>query len=258
MLECTWIASFPKSGNTWVRYILAQLLYDFDLETSRIDATIPDLNNWEGDLTHQYNGAFTIKTHLKYDELPAQMKTRNAIYIVRHPGDVFVSILGYMAPNKDPDLLAEIHEQFFDENGSFPSWHELRFGGIVENVMSWSEAAEAGEDILFVRYEDILANTVSEIQRMAAFLGCDADESRCRVVAERTQFDNMRSLEEQQIAEQRNDMFLLEHGYKDGDPNFRFMRSGKSGEYHDTLAPATIQRLRELCVPILERFNYDM
>lgn len=256
MTDFTWITSFPKSGNTWCRYIVAHLLFDFDPDVSRIDATIPDINNWTGSLTCEYRGAYPVKAHLVYDRLPKRMGFRNAVYIVRNPLDVIVSTARYMEPDGDQAAVDRVVEDFIRLDGTLDSWLELGFGTICENVMSWVAARDAGQPVMLVRYEDLMSDPVGSIRLIADHLGVEVDEERCRLIAEATSFDAMRSLEERQVGEGRQDMFFVERGFKK-ERNFRFMRAGKSEQFRETLNPDQIDTLAALCRPIMERFSYE-
>jgi len=253
--EFTWIASYPKSGNTWCRYIVAHILFDFDPDTWRLDATIPDINNWTGDLIHQYKGAFPAKTHMTYSAIPPQMAMRNAIYLVRHPLDLVVSMAGYMEPEGSEDAVNDVLEDFIRGGGGLSKWLHLGFGTVSENVGSWADARDRGEPILIVRYEDLLQDPLAKTLEMAAFLDAPIDETRGREIVEATSFSSMQALEERQVRDRKADMFLVESEFKKG-RDFKFMRSGTSGQFRDALSPKVIERLLPLCQPVLDRFSY--
>src|ERR1043165_2498975 len=93
----TWIASYPKSGNTWVRFLLANCLAGPITESMQVEGAVPTLA--DGLDIDRLLGALSplcIKTHYPWSarHLFAE-KTERAIVIIRHPKDILLSNLDY-------------------------------------------------------------------------------------------------------------------------------------------------------------------
>lgn len=95
--QIIWIASYPKSGNTWLRFLLANLFYGPISSSSHLCEVVPDIH-WGVTANHLYGDRVTfMKTRWKYDsKLPFREDTAGAIYIIRNPLHVAVSNLNYM------------------------------------------------------------------------------------------------------------------------------------------------------------------
>src|SRR5262245_16333708 len=92
MARVVWLASYPKSGNTWVRFMLGNLMLGRVNSSAEITHQIPDIHYG---ITGQHlfgNHVTIIKTHWKYwPTLPLREDTVGVIYIIRHPLDVLES-----------------------------------------------------------------------------------------------------------------------------------------------------------------------
>ena len=98
-----WIASYPKSGNTWVRFLLANMLFGHVKTSADIEAMVPDVHRAD-EIKAQYHvgGTVFLKTHWALqDKMPQREKTAAAIHIVRHPLDVLRSHIDYMGLAED-------------------------------------------------------------------------------------------------------------------------------------------------------------
>jgi len=253
MSDFIWIASFPKSGSTWLRFILAHLLFDPKGDNSVIREMVPNIHDWRGNLKYDWQGAFPVKTHLAQHNLPVRMHSRAAIYIYRNPLDVIDSTLSYMNPKTDPereDLISQ-----FCMNGAVEPWGKtLAYGSWEENLESWT-AGSLGFPVLSLRYEDMLDSTQENIRRIADFLSVDVTDDKIDHVIRETSFDQMKKEEALEISTGASGVFTDERTLKKEE--FRFMRSGKGGTYRENLRADEIDRLMERFRPTMETVGYS-
>lgn len=154
-----WLASFPRSGNTFVRNIL----YDvFGLESGTFEIDRGVL------LEDDYLRYPVIKTHRLPSELiPADPGIR-AVYLVRDGRDAIVSMAHHrtdiIAPGSD--LMENMRAAVFAEKGSF-------FGGWSQNVLQWIPRAD-----LIIRYEDLIADPVACMEQLRALVGLPEGDYR--------------------------------------------------------------------------------
>jgi glycosyltransferase involved in cell wall biosynthesis len=147
-----WLASFPRSGNTFVRNIFFDV---FGLESGTYDLSDVGIELEPGCFNYP-----VVKTHMRPGRLPAETHNHKAICLVRDGRDAMVSIAHHrsdiIAPGSDftENLKAAIHA----EKGSF-------FGGWSRNVMEWLERAD-----LVVRYEELISDPVACMERMRTLL----------------------------------------------------------------------------------------
>jgi hypothetical protein len=188
--EDVMLVSYPRSGNTWVRVIIAYMLYDFERIKSLADINrlVPDIHRGIP-RSNNYSNPRVIKTHrsfgFRHERHRLDLYSKN-IYVVRHPIDVIRSYFSFQLK------LWEVNETSLDRfaikvtNGAIgPSWQS--------HVMSW-KTMENELDILYVRYEDLVAEPLVEIQRIGSFLGRTLTERECEEINCKSSLENMRKL----------------------------------------------------------------
>src|SRR5271156_62773 len=90
-----WIASYPKSGNTWVRFMACNLLYGRQESAAAVSVLAPDIHEKARELIERAHAGF-VKTHFACSpDMPMAERTAAAIYVVRRPEDVLVSNFYY-------------------------------------------------------------------------------------------------------------------------------------------------------------------
>ncbi len=252
MTEFIWVASFPKSGSTWMRYILAHLLFDVDDEKALVREMVPNIHDWEGPLKYDWKGAYLAKTHLAHHNLPARMKTRAAIYVIRNPLDVVDSSVAYMNPRSDGEQQRIIDE--FCSTGSLEPWCTiLGYESWESNITSWTGESR-DHALLIVQYEDMLKEPHEYIGRIAKFLDVDADDKKIEYVHDATTFSTMKQQEDKEVGSGAKGVFTDERLFDK--KNFSFMRSGKSGGYQECFSERQIEQLISRFGPTMESLGY--
>jgi len=146
-----WIASFPRSGNTFVRNILYEV---YGLSSSEFHR--------EADyhLDKEYFKHPFVKTHLHPGKLEPDDPNIKSVYLVRDGRDAMVSIAHQRSDIVAPgsDFIENLKAAIFAEKDTF-------FGGWSKNVNSWLEKAD-----LILRYEDLLADPINQIERLRAII----------------------------------------------------------------------------------------
>ncbi|MCS3678774.1 hypothetical protein GGP72_003052 [Salinibacter ruber] len=196
----TFIVSYPKSGNTWVRFLLANALYpEAEVDFHSIHELIPEVGKEDMRRSGLPNPRL-LKSHAPY-----QPDYPRVIYIVRDGRDVYTSYYHY----RSPDLPEDTTFESFLKGSHWPT----RWCG---HVRDWMNAAAESDDILVVRFEDLKEDSGRELRRMLSFIDQKSiSEAHIRPAVEASSFENMRRLEE-------------ERGRKYGDVD-QFMRKGEAG-----------------------------
>jgi hypothetical protein len=209
MAHVTWLASFPKSGNTWVRTLVANYLRDEDdldvMSQDGLTALVPDLVTvMSGGRVLPLDGPGTVvvKTHF----LPGvellrahRRETRKAIYLVRNPRDVIRSSARQLGV--DPSRLAEFARYFIQHEG-VPEWEDVGWGSWTENVGQWTDQDSRQQHfpditVLVIRYEDLRADPTATLRRVIDFLALDSgtDQQRIDRAVARSSLERMRAAE---------------------------------------------------------------
>jgi aryl sulfotransferase len=252
-----WLASYPKSGNTWFRAVFTawQTGQEVDLnqlgtkDTSSIASSrmrieeglgvvsslltadeVEQLRPRADDMADaSYDSPHLCKVHDALfrgsagEFIVSVAATRCAVYVVRDPRDVALSYA-----NHNQWDVARVVAEMNDENHcmspgtSAPSNQvRQRLGTWSQHVTSWLN--DAPFDVHVVRYEDCITDPVATFTTALRFAGFDADEASVAAAVDLTTFDRL-------AAQEATDGFR-ERPAGTG----RFFRRGEAGGWHDEL-----------------------
>jgi hypothetical protein len=261
-----WVASYPRSGNTWLRFLLGHLLAERIESSAQLLDLIPDVHRAING-GHLYGPVTTlIKTHWAWTpDLPLREDTVGALYILRNPLDVLISNLNYrflksgesFAGRPTGARLAFMQEwidRFIAEGGD-PRWIQLGMGTWERNVQSWT-ADRLPYPRLVLRYEDLKAETAPSLAAICRFLGIERGPAAVAAAIERSSFAALRRLEEQEIAERRPGVFWDAASAAAHAEGRRFVSRGEVGAAQSLLT----ERQRDAALarfgPLMRRFGY--
>lgn len=249
-----WIASYPKSGNTWVRFIVCNILKGGPVENSgEIQSLTPDVHRWSLTNLPQDRDMLYLKTHWACTpDIPLYDRTAGAIYVVRHPGDVMVSNLAYLGVSKKK--WAPLVDQFI-QVGGLAHWTRFGMGTWLSNVQSWA-GGQHPFPVHTIGYESLLRAPVEGIRNIAEHIRHPISEADAERIAQETSFSKMRAMElrERNSATANNSFFV---GQASADPHGKrvFMRSGKSRQFSSLLTAQQTFRFAERFGRTLEQLN---
>ncbi len=182
----TFIASYPRSGNTWTRFLIANLIHPQDPVTfANIESIIPDASALSSRALRRVPRPRLIKTHEYFEP-----RYRKVIYLVRDPRDVALSLYHFRRKYRSVDDSYPI-EQYVAQR-FLPGDLDVSWG---EHVGSWLGTRMNHPGFLLVRYEDLLQDPVHELSRLAAFLGISATRDTLSQAVERSSANRLRELE---------------------------------------------------------------
>ena len=223
-----WLASYPKSGNTWVRYFLASLIYSnqgkvgleklgFIMQYPKRDqfeklvTNFDDFNqikkNWinSQNLINSDNKLNIFKTHhvlcsLGKDNFTDKKNTLGAIYIVRDPRNVISSILYHFNLSNTEEALnfIQTEDKFIGNVKNKVNYplHTL-IGSWKTNYNSWKFS---GKNFLLVKYEDLILNPNTEFKRIANYItnttNIKFSEEQIKKGIDESSFENLRKFED--------------------------------------------------------------
>jgi hypothetical protein len=252
--ECIWIASYPKSGNTWVRFIITAAIYGKIPGSIFIEAVIPDIHHGQSIWQFwEYSPIKIAKTHLEAgthfqiaQELKGKIGRQRAIYIVRNPLDVACSFVRY--ENFPLSLIDN-----FIEMGGGCSYYDQGFGWWADNVQTWREAM-LPEDLLILRYEDMLKEPAVGVEKILRFIGLPAEPDNIAQVVRDCDFKNLQAMEKQE-KETTTPGFFINHTINhQGD----FMKEGRFGSFRDVMTPDQIRRAIDRFGAVMQDVGYDL
>jgi hypothetical protein len=213
------LASFPKSGNTWMRFIWANMVAELEL-----GGCVVDFHSLDGEMVcdhdkYNYGG-------LEYDGLPRLIKTHHlfdervfrenrVLYIHRHPCDVMISYHAFRTAKVRRTRVSQLSFSEFlrDPKYGIPAWGR--------HMQSWLPRATA-----VVSYEGLREDGCRQVQRVLRDLKIrDVDSDTVEGAVERASFANTRMLEEA----------FGRPGREKFAPRFKFTRSGTCGAWRGCL-----------------------
>jgi hypothetical protein len=267
--QLVWLASYPKSGNTWVRAFLHNYivnaatphsinsLVDFSvaecaaaffgpnaagLSTQEVQRLRPAVHE---QLTRLHDDLVFVKTHnahLAMHGIPlcTPAYTAGAVYIVRDPRDVALSYAAFARKNVD-EIIG-----FMESKGASNAPDGVQ---VFELLGSWSEHAlswVAAPKRLLVRYEDLLTEPARYFARIIKFLGTGAlDTARLERAIDFSSFGTLAAQE-------------ASAGYRAGGGAKNFFRTGKSGQWRERLTAAQVKRIETAHGAVMQKFGYEL
>ena len=253
-----WLASYPKCGNTWLRFMLSTALFGPPEGTADVEARIPDIHRaFDQPPTHA--GRIYLKSHFTLsDSHPMLDRTDRAIYIIRNPRDVVLSVLNYQRLTGEGDRAwtRAGYVKRFIRHGGDRAWLRGGFGTWAGHARSWRQTDRF--PVLALRYEDLKADPRGGLVRMLAFLDVRSDPARVDLAVETSSFESMRAMEisESGPSPRVNDgrPFL---GLKRRARDAYFVNQGRSGQSLDTIRRGLDARFHAAFGEDMRAFGYS-
>jgi hypothetical protein len=234
-----WIVSYPKSGNTWTRFLIANLVANNTVDWSNIEQIVPDIYINRDPQLKALRRPRYFKSHEGY-----RPEYRRVVFIVRDPRDVAVSYYHFIRKTKTLPIDATM-DDFMEK---FLAGNIDPYGNWGENVGSWLGARRGTANFLIVRYEDLQKNAVAELARIAEMMGLAADEQSLRQAVENSRADRMRELEQKQRCEHK----MLKRSRAD----IPFVRAAKSGQWRSELPPEAVRQIESAWGSVMHELGY--
>ena len=255
-----WLASYPKSGNTWVRSIVASLIYsnngifNFDLlenirqfptakHFKKFTKDIGNLNEikkyWipAQDFINLDNKVKFFKTHhinCKIDNYSFTNKenTLATIYIVRDPRNLVSSISNHYSKSLEESKNFLLSPRYI---GGYKKFGETKKNNLTTILGSWKEHYKFwknnNDNFLLIKYEDLIAKTENELIRIVTFLKkfmpIETNTEKNNNIIKTTNFKNLQFLE--------NKGEFKENAYESIDRKKKFFHLGPDNNWENSL-----------------------
>ena len=275
MKSIVWLASYPKSGNTWLRVFLANYIINADIPVpindvhkvgigdsnskayqmvmkTQFDPTNPQLcakvrpavlqgivnNKADVNLvkTHNENGnAFGVKL------IPPAL-TRSAIYIMRNPLDMILSYANHYDMTIDAAIEGISRKSNTLQGGGETAFQFL--GAWSNHVIGWTKARKF--PVLTLRYEDMLDDSLNAFSKVIEHIGLPMDQERLEKSVKFSEFKEL------QI--QENKIGFVEKS----DTQERFFRSGTSGQWKNELTQDQVDQILRDHGRVMKKHGYEI
>ncbi len=272
-----WLASYPKSGNTWMRIFLTNYLQNGEQPA--------DINHLDGGPIASARGIFDdlvgveasdltldeqeflrprvytefarslgadefLKVHDAYtlnrenEPLFPPEISRGVIYVLRNPLAVAPSLANHI--NKGIEqAIAILNQDFPTSERPLPGLGDQ----LPQHWLSWSDhvsgwAQAANQRVLLVRYEDMKAHPYETFRGVVQFANLEDDEARIRKAIEFSSFEQVKKQE-------------AEKGFRERIQPTSFFRKGEVDAWKHELTPAQIERIRKVHADTMRQYGYE-
>lgn len=277
MSGIVWLASYPKSGNTWFRIFLTNLLRDSDtpanindlestpiasargvfdhnigfeasdLSADEIDRLRPELychlaEHLEEPLFMKIHDAYTL-TNCDIPLIPAAA-TAGAIYFVRNPLDVAVSFAHHDSCDYDIAIANMADDSFTLCGKPKRLYNQLRQKLLTwsDHVLTWSDIAPF--PVCLLRYEDMKAQPLETFTRAVRFAGLQHTTEQIQKALAFSKFEVVQQQEESEGFQEKSAATK------------RFFRKGETGSWREELSQEQVARIVRDHGAVMRRFGY--
>ena len=271
-----WLASYPKSGNTWFRAFLKNLEIDgsapvdindlstgpiasargwldavlgFDtaeLSPDEIERLRPYVYQWslkEDEVGyHKIHDAYTLTKNGK--PMISQEATLGALYIIRNPLDIASSLAKHNSISVDEAILQMGSREFALSRSKKRINTQVRQNLLTwsDHVLSWADAPHL--NCITIRYVDMISSPLQTFTQAAEFLKLSSDPEK---IAKAIKFSNFKILAGQE----------KEKGFREAPiKTSRFFRKGKVGGWQKELTETQMKKIIENHGTVMQRFGY--
>ena len=262
-----WLASYPKSGNTWMWLFIKSYFNPpkkkFSLNYHKDDPVMlkpfPDegmfdelkinyesffdlSKNWINlqSLINLNNKTNYLKTHnsmctINNYKFTNVQNTLGAIYIVRDPRDVLISYSSYMEKSMDETLKFMLNKETY-EVGEFKKkiYNKTLLGSWSDHYNSWKNYKS--REIIIIKYEDMVNSASSTFLKVLTYLSkiikINVDHTKMDKAIEETSFKNLKNLE-------------INEGFKTNPSKNEFFRKGVVGDWREKLNKEQVEKIEK-------------
>lgn len=224
----SWLVSYPRSGTTWMRFLIAHLTGPPAETSADLTRRVPSIHYAHEGWTDRLDQDGWLASHKSWpphEERYGRDMPR-LVHIVRHPADALLSAARYACLERatairnaggcvDGNRLEEILRAYLHrvlEQGETPEHRRAGIGSWAEHTAGWMARHDA-QPTHFLRYEDLIADPAATVRELAEFLG--APPEAVPEAARRYGPARMRSQQEDEIETRTRGIFYLgdEHAY---------------------------------------------
>ena len=277
MAKIIWLASYPKSGNTWFRVFLSNLrgetetpadindlhatpiasarnLFDEALGVESSDLTLAEIDRLRPEIyahiAAEADEDLFMKVHDAYSITDSNLPmfpgsaTRCAIYFLRNPLDVAVSFAHHSGWDYDTAIarMASHDSSFCDKQKKLHNQLRQKLFSWSGHVKSWTENTEI--DVCMIRYEDMKQDPFPTFKRAVDFAGLSFDAEDIEKAIQMSEFEKLRTQEK-------------ENGFYEKSPvSETFFRKGIIGSWREELKSDQVRRIIQDHKEVMHQFGY--
>lgn len=237
------LVSYPKSGNTWTRFLVANLVYpEKNPDFSNINNLLPDPEGMSKKNLERVPRPRILKSHHCFDP-----RFQKVIYIVRDPRDVVLSEYHFDIKRRaisEDYPVQQFVSRFLRGELNHP------YGTWGENAATWFYARRGDPRFLLVKYEDLQSQAMEEMGKIANFLSIPTAPERLAFAIEQSSAKRMRELEKKQ--------WQLWSSTRETRQDKPFVRAAKSGGWKAELPESSIAEIELKWGGLMRETGYEL
>lgn len=217
----------PKSGNTWMAYMLAILFHkdnEHKVTLKNIGSYVPVIHAKDSGLAEYSNFP---DPRIFRNEMPEYPELYSkTIYLTRDPRAIIISYYHmYRTFCDDTEMTLQAFVEDYIKNGCIKKW-EPKLVRWDRQVLTWLGRAKNDESVMIVKYEDMVNNRSKVLKEVAEFVDIPYTKDDLALAISRGSFEKMKKDEKKHGAES----YPGEIGKRG-----RFIRRGKIDGWKDEM-----------------------
>ena len=243
------LVSYPRSGNTWARFLLSNLIHPEEPTTfSNVESRIPEIYFNPDHVMRRLPRPRILKSHECF-----QPHYPRIIYVARDPRDVAISFYHHNVKWRNiPDdyPMEEFIPRFMAAE------FDTRWGSWSDHIVSWLSMRQGRKQFLFLRYEDMKKDPAGALRQIATFLrecsfpNLDVDEQRLVRAVDLSSPERMRKLEKEEASK-----WVLTKQTRSDKP---FVRTATAGGWKSVLSPRSVAQIESGWGEVMRNLGYEL
>ena len=235
----TLLASYPRSGTTWLRFLLTEALTAEPAEFERVGKTVRYVGDHRNGPPLLPNSGRLIFSHEAYETTDHKV-----VYAVRDPRSVVVSEYRWLLRR---GLYFKDFGEFFSD---FLAGNTNPWGRWSSHLNYWFASASASSGRMHVvKFEDLRADAQSSLRKILTFLDVELSDDRIKATVHNNSVGEMRSKEERAPRE------VFSKGVKQ---DIRFVNTGTTLGWKESLTEMQVAKLEMQFGELMTRLGYDL
>jgi hypothetical protein len=231
------LVSYPRSGNTWLRFLLGELIHGVEIDFDNMELYIPDIYRNTHATLEAMDGPRYLKSHEPFDK-----RYPKVIYLVRDPRAVCISYYKWM-------------RKFRKFNGTFEEFFkryllksDLPYGRWDDHVLRWIHS-KRNEEIKIVRFEELRNMPDEVLSDILDFMGINRTSDMIRQAVEKNSIECMRKKEKR--ISPKNAFF------NNTDKNMSFVGKGQCTSWDGRLTEEQVRTIDSAFWPAMKLMGYS-
>lgn len=228
-----YIVSYPRSGSTWLRTMLAGIMDpERGFEPEVFNRILPGVSGRRLPLVWNLKDPRILHSHTTF-----RKRLPRTVYVVRDGRDAIVSFYHYTVTRAGRQISFSEWFALYCRRWYGPRWHD--------HVHSWltDGKKQLGDDLLIVKFEELKATTVAHVQVIARFLGLPTDVDAISRAVDMAGLERAREREKKERGELQN-------------PDESFYRGGEIGQWRNYLVDGTYEKFMDMSEKALKLAGY--